>query len=110
MTAARIIAGVGAALLGASAAGAAAPGEHSLTLRNATGGRIDCTMHRDGTSVLDIIPLKAGQSSTQSYRDDKHRWLRCDGAYSDWQRLALDGRYDLTGNGARRVVAVPAAP
>jgi len=99
----------GAAALAAPAIAADGAGQHSLSLRNATSARFECGIHKDGSSVVDVFTLKPGQVWTQTYADGKRRWLRCDGTYSDWQPLALDGRYDLLGAPMQRISAQPAA-
>ncbi|MBV9930011.1 MAG: hypothetical protein JO013_03595 [Alphaproteobacteria bacterium] len=108
MSKASVFFALGAAALAAGAALADAPGQHSLSLRNGTGGRIDCGMHKDGSSVVDVVTLKAGQVWTQSYAGDKRRWLRCEGVYSQWQRLEPDGAYELVKAAGAQIVARPA--
>jgi hypothetical protein len=109
MVKALFLLGPGAALLGGAAAMADVPGRHSVSVRNDTGGRVECGIHKEGSSVMDGVTLKAGQVWTQTYGDPKSRWLRCEGVYSTWQRLAPDSVYSLVKDTAERIVATPTA-
>jgi hypothetical protein len=99
-----IFLGIAAAALSASAAVADPPGQHKVTVRNDTGARVECAIHKDGSSITDTMLLKAGQIWTIGYGGDKPRWFRCDGAYTDWQRLAPEGVYSLVDTGGRLIV------
>jgi hypothetical protein len=95
---------LGAGLLAASPALAGNPGEHSFSLRNDTGGTIDCGIKRDGSAAMEGFTVKAGEVWTKSYSSAKARRVRCEGLYSKWQLVQPDSAYRLVKSDAERIV------
>jgi len=95
---------LGSGLLAASPALAGNQGEHSFSLRNDTGGTIDCGIKRDGSAAIEGITIKAGEVWTKSYSSAKDRRVKCEGTYSNWQRIQADGVYRLVRDASERIL------
>ena len=93
---------LGAGLLGASPA--LAQGQNIISLRNDTGGTIDCGIKRDGSAAMEGFTLKAGEVWTRGYSSNKARRVRCEGLYSSWQRVQLNANYRLVKSDNERIV------
>jgi hypothetical protein len=95
---------LGAGLLAASPALAGDQDQHSFSLRNDTGGTIDCGIRRDGSAVRETFTLKAGEVWTKSYSGAKARRVRCEGLYSSWQLIQPDAAYRLVRTDDERIL------
>jgi hypothetical protein len=95
---------LGAGLLAASPATAGNQGEHSFSLRNETGATIDCGIKRDGSSAIEGFTIKAGEVWTKSYSSAKDRRVKCEGMFSNWQRVQADGTYRLVRDADERIL------
>ena len=80
-------------------------GQHAVTFRNDTGRFLACGLHKNGSSIIEELTLRPREMKPVIYVGSKSRWIRCEGAYSQWQDLALDGHYALVAEGPERVVA-----
>ncbi|MEA3060961.1 MAG: hypothetical protein QOJ94_742 [Sphingomonadales bacterium] len=95
---------LGAGLLAASPALAGNQGEHSFSLRNDTGQTVDCGIKRDGSAAIEGITIKAGEVWTKSYSSAKDRRVKCEGMFSNWQRIQPDGAYRLVRDAHERIL------
>ncbi|MEA3038436.1 MAG: hypothetical protein QOE79_949 [Sphingomonadales bacterium] len=93
-----------AGLLAASPAMAGNQSEHSFSLRNETGATVDCGIKRDGSAAIEGITIKAGEVWTKSYSSAKDRRVKCEGTYSNWQRIQADGAYRLVRDANERIL------
>jgi hypothetical protein len=93
-----------AGLLAASPALAGNQGQHSFSLRNDTGATIDCGIKRDGSSAIEGFTIKSGEMWTKSYSSAKPRRVKCEGTFSNWQRVEADGAYRLVRDDERILV------
>jgi hypothetical protein len=100
-------AAAGAALLFLLPGGAQAQGEQNYSLRNDVGHPVTCGIRRAGSSAVDAILLRPGETWTKSYSGSKTHLLLCEGAYSisRWQTLAPDRQYRLVKDENQQVVA-----
>jgi hypothetical protein len=98
------IVALGAGLLAASPATAGNQDQHSFSLRNDTGGTIDCGIRRDGSAAMEGFTLKAGEVWTKSYPSAKARRVRCEGLFSNWQRVQPGASYRLVRSADERIV------
>jgi hypothetical protein len=100
-------AAIGASLLFFLPGGASAQGAQNYSLRNDVGHAVTCGIRRAGSSAVDAILLRPGETWTKSYSGSKTRLLLCEGAYSisRWQTLAPDRQYRLVKDEDQQVVA-----
>ena len=84
-----------AAALGASSAAANPQGDKTFTVKNESGKRVSCAVKRDGSARTSQVLLKAGQVWTSAVSDSKDRRVRCEGAYSQWQRISAGRAYSV---------------
>jgi hypothetical protein len=95
---------LGAGLLAASPALAGDQDQHSFSLRNDTGGTIDCGIRRDGSASMEGFTIKDGEVWTKSYSSSKARRVRCEGLYSKWQLVQPDAAYRLVRADEERIL------
>jgi hypothetical protein len=95
---------LGAALLAASPATAGNQDQHSFSLRNDTGGTVDCGIRRDGSASMEGFTIKAGEVWTRSYSSAKARRVKCEGLFSNWQLVQPGSTYRLVRDAAERIL------
>jgi hypothetical protein len=95
---------LGAGLLAASPALAGNEDQHSFSLRNDTGGTIDCGIRRDGSAAMERFTIKTGEVWSKSYSGAKARRVMCEGLYSNWQLVQPDAAYRLVRANDERIV------
>ena len=101
---------VGAALLSALPAVAAAGDQPQYSARNDTSRALTCGVRRAGSSAIDSFTIRAGEMWTGSYSGSKARLMKCEGILSRWHEIAPGQSYRLTAVEGDKIVVSPLSP